>query len=290
MTQSVTVLNLRGEMLDSDRVARTIIEPYPHEVVITVNDETVVHTRNGQLCCEGYAPDIYVPASDVRHALLSSSETEIYCPYKTGTAVYYHAVVGGKRIDDVAWSYSDPLGHPTLTEHYAFNFDKVKIEVDGRQVRGHVRDPHKIITVKTLEVNLRLEILGKVIVDTDRALILEETGLPSRFYIPDSDTKQGYLVMSERRSVCTYKGEANYYHLQVEQRLIENAVWTYVDAWTDFATDVGKIEGYLGFYTSTFDRVFLDHLEINHAANDLASDSDMIANPTIDQVLQDKIN
>jgi len=281
---------MRGEMLDSNRVARTIIEPYPHEVVITVNDEMVVHTRNGQLCCEGYAPDIYVPASDVRHELLSSSNTEIYCPYKTGTAVYYHAVVGGKTIDDVAWSYSDPLGHPTLSEHYAFNFDKVKIEVDGQQVRGHVRDPHKIITVKTLEVNLRLEILGKVIVDTDRALILEETGLPSCFYVPDFDTEQAYLVMSERRSVCTYKGEANYYHLQVEQRLIENAVWKYVDAWTDFATDVGKIEGYLGFYSSTFDRVFLNHLEINHAVNDLASDSDMIANPTIDQVLQDKLN
>jgi uncharacterized protein (DUF427 family) len=290
MTQSVAVLNGRGEMLDPNRVGQTIIEPYPHEVVITVNEEMVVHTRNGQLCCEGYAPDIYVPASDVRHELLATSNTKTYCPYKTGIAVYYHAVVGGKKIDDVAWSYSDPLGHPTLSEHYAFNFDKVKIEVDGQQVRGHVRDPHKIITVKALEANLRLEILGKVIVDTNRALILEETGLPSRFYIPKFDIKKGCLVMSERQSVCTYKGEARYYHLQVEQRLIENAVWTYVDAWNDFAPDVGKIEGYLGFYTSTFDRVFLDHLEIKHAANDLASDIDMIANPTIDQVLRDKIN
>ena len=53
-------------------------------------------------------PRLYVARDVVRMDLLVPSPTTTYCPYK-GTASHWSAVVGGTRVDDVAWSYEDPL-------------------------------------------------------------------------------------------------------------------------------------------------------------------------------------
>jgi uncharacterized protein (DUF427 family) len=56
----------------------------------------------------GLAPRLYVRPALVRMDLLVPSATITYCPYK-GTASYWSAVVEGSVVDDVAWSYEDPL-------------------------------------------------------------------------------------------------------------------------------------------------------------------------------------
>lgn len=53
-------------------------------------------------------PRLYVPPDQVRRDLLIASSTTTYCPYK-GTAWYWSAVVGDVVVEDVAWSYEDPL-------------------------------------------------------------------------------------------------------------------------------------------------------------------------------------
>ena len=44
--------------------------------------------------------------------LLSPSATQTYCPYK-GTATYWTARIGGVVLDDIAWSYEEPLPEST---------------------------------------------------------------------------------------------------------------------------------------------------------------------------------
>ena len=51
---------------------------------------------------------LYVARDEVRMDLLEPSDTTTYCAYK-GTATYWHAVVGGVRVEDAAWVYEDPL-------------------------------------------------------------------------------------------------------------------------------------------------------------------------------------
>ena len=53
-------------------------------------------------------PRLYVRRDLVRMDLLRPSPTTTYCPYK-GTASYWTAVVGDVVVEDVAWSYDDPL-------------------------------------------------------------------------------------------------------------------------------------------------------------------------------------
>jgi uncharacterized protein (DUF427 family) len=54
------------------------------------------------------APRLYVARDRVRTDLLTPSDTTTYCPYK-GEASYWTATVGDTVVEDVAWSYDDPL-------------------------------------------------------------------------------------------------------------------------------------------------------------------------------------
>ncbi|OAA28144.1 hypothetical protein UG55_1006117 [Frankia sp. EI5c] len=54
------------------------------------------------------APRLYVHPDQVDRTILRPSPTTTYCPYK-GTASYWTAVVDGVVVEDVAWSYEDPL-------------------------------------------------------------------------------------------------------------------------------------------------------------------------------------
>jgi uncharacterized protein (DUF427 family) len=56
----------------------------------------------------GHEPRLYVRPDAVRRDLLIASTTTTYCPYK-GTAWYWSAVVDDVVVEDVAWSYEDPL-------------------------------------------------------------------------------------------------------------------------------------------------------------------------------------
>jgi uncharacterized protein (DUF427 family) len=51
-------------------------------------------------------PRLYVGREHLLHPL-EPSATTTYCPYK-GTASHFTAVIGGRRVPDIAWSYEDP--------------------------------------------------------------------------------------------------------------------------------------------------------------------------------------
>jgi uncharacterized protein (DUF427 family) len=54
-----------------------------------------------------------------------------------------------------------------------------------------------------------------------------ETGLAPRAYVPRTDVRAGALAPSATRSLCPYKGEASWWHLQAGDRRFEDAGWSY---------------------------------------------------------------
>ena len=67
----------------------------------------------------------------------------------------------------------------------------------------------------------------EVVADSRSAFALREGSLPPRIYIPRADVKMDNLVRTDHRTHCPYKGDANYFTLQVGDQIAENAVWTY---------------------------------------------------------------
>jgi uncharacterized protein (DUF427 family) len=70
---------------------------------------------------------LYVDPSHVRTDLLRQSNTSSYCNYK-GPASYWSAVVGDTVVDDVAWSYADPLPESSPIRGF-FSFDPARADV-----------------------------------------------------------------------------------------------------------------------------------------------------------------
>ncbi len=71
----------------------------------------------------------YFPPEDVRTELLAESGTRTKCPYK-GMASYWSAEVNGQRVEDVAWSYPDPLPEAwKVRDHLCFFGHGVETEV-----------------------------------------------------------------------------------------------------------------------------------------------------------------
>ncbi len=74
------------------------------------------------------------------------------------------------------------------------------------------------------EVEVRAN--GVVLAKTSRALALNETGYPRRFYLPEADVKVA-LEPNPHRTHCPYKGDAVYANVAVNGLPIERAAWSY---------------------------------------------------------------
>jgi uncharacterized protein (DUF427 family) len=83
------------------------------QLVIEVSGVTLVDTTQTLVVyVSALEPRLYVAPDEARMDLLERSATETYCPYQ-GTAFYWSARIGDTLIEDVAWSYDDPLPEST---------------------------------------------------------------------------------------------------------------------------------------------------------------------------------
>ena len=95
---------------------------------VDVGGITLVDTIDTVILFEtALEPRLYVAPSLVRTDLLRRSETSSYCNYK-GVATYWTAVVGDAVVEDVAWSYEDPLPESLPIKGY-LSFDTTRAAV-----------------------------------------------------------------------------------------------------------------------------------------------------------------
>jgi uncharacterized protein (DUF427 family) len=118
-----------------DPYHRVDVRTGSRHVKVKVGGETVAQSGRPKVLFEtGLSPRYYLPPEDVNTGLLSPSETVTHCPYK-GTASYWSAEIGGETVEDVAWSYPEPLPEAAKTGgHFCFLGEGVEVEVDGERV------------------------------------------------------------------------------------------------------------------------------------------------------------
>jgi uncharacterized protein (DUF427 family) len=84
---------------------------------------------------------------------------------------------------------------------------------------------HRITTRPSLS-HVRVESAdGTVLAETTRAVELDETGLPTRYYIPRDDVRLELLEPSDTTSHCPFKGDATYFSAPHAK----DAFWVYED-------------------------------------------------------------
>jgi uncharacterized protein (DUF427 family) len=90
----------------------------------------------------------------------------------------------------------------------------------------HARDPYHRVDAVPSSRRVRVLLDGEVLAETDRSVVIFETGLPARWYMPREDVRVE-LVPSDLQTVCAYKGYASYVSARTEGGIRENLVWTY---------------------------------------------------------------
>ena len=116
-------------------------------------------------------------------------------------------------------------------------------------IHVHPKDPFKRIEILQSSRDIKVFVDGQRIAHTDTAMHLYETGLPCRFYIPLTSIDPSVLRPSKTRTQCPYKGEAEYYSVEVNGKLHEDLFWYY----TRPTLESGKIEGLVCPYNERVD-------------------------------------
>jgi len=101
-------------------------------VRVELGGVTVAETHRPRLLFEtGLPTRYYMPKVDVRMDLLTPTDLRTRCPYK-GEAVYWTAEAGGRRYEDVVWSYPAPIPEcPKIEGLLCFYNERADIFVDG---------------------------------------------------------------------------------------------------------------------------------------------------------------
>jgi uncharacterized protein (DUF427 family) len=84
----------------------------------------------------------------------------------------------------------------------------------------------------------------RVVRQHERSLLLDEAGLPTRYYLPREEVRTGLLRPTDTATHCRYKGDASYWSAQVGGQTYDDVVWSYEKP----IPGAGGISGLMCFY------------------------------------------
>ena len=209
-----------------ERRGLILFEDSPRRIRGILAGETVVDSTRVKLLHEhGHLPIYYFPREDVRFDLLEPTDHHTRCPWK-GEASYWSLRVGDQVAENAVWGYPEPLDDapPGLADYVAFYWNKLDTwyEEDEEAI-VHPRDPYHRVDVVSSSRHVVVRLGDEVLAESTRPVALFETGLPTRWYLPDEDVRMDLLSSSDKRTGCAYKGFASYWSVGDE----EDLVWTY---------------------------------------------------------------
>jgi uncharacterized protein (DUF427 family) len=225
------------------------VEPTPRRIRVRFGQELIADSDRAQLLIRygpGGLPTYYLPLEDVRPDALVDETTSPDGQRR------WTVRSGRKRAEGAAWTYEDPTGPmAALADHVTFSWRQLDWYEEDERVVVHARDPHK--RVDTLRSSRRVQVYigGEQVADSVRPLMLFETSLPTRFYLPFTDVRTELLEASDTVTICPYKGQARYWSLRVGDTFEPDIAWSYPDP----IPENPKIRDLLCFFNERVDLV-----------------------------------
>jgi uncharacterized protein (DUF427 family) len=104
--------------------------------------------------------------------------------------------------------------------------------------------PDHPIAVTPNPGRIMVEVAGRTLADTRRALTLKEASYPPVQYIPREDVDMALLQRADHATYCPYKGDCSYFSIPSAGERGANAVWSYEHPYPA----VAEIGDHLAFY------------------------------------------
>ena len=234
------------------------IEFSPRRVRTYFGGKLIADSDRALLVYETKRPPAYwFPIADVRMGYLQRQK-----PSDASTdTVRWRLAVNGRVAEKAARAYANPDGDRVALEgHLTFYWDEMDAWFEeDEEVFVHPRDPYSRVDTVHSSRHVRVEVGGVVVAETHRPVLLFETGLPTRYYIPKQDVRMDLLVPTASVTRCPYKGVARYWSGPVGDEMIQDFAWGYPAP----IPECPKIESLLSFYNERVD-LYVDGVLQDH--------------------------
>jgi uncharacterized protein (DUF427 family) len=198
-------------------------------------------------------PNYAYEQADIRTDLLVPSRTappdgfDFFEP-RGAVSEIYDLVVGDRTLLRAAWRRDDPALADLLVVSWRPGLLDRWLE-ESEEVGGHPRDPYKRVEALASTRHVVISLDGVTLADTTRPVLLFETGLPTRFYVPEDDLVAAALEPGRAHSFCPYKGRADRYWSVRGRSDARDIAWSYAEPFPA----VGKVAGRVAFYNELVD-------------------------------------
>ncbi|MGH3678162.1 MAG: DUF427 domain-containing protein [Mycobacterium sp.] len=217
-------------------------EPTAKRVRVFLGGEPVADTRDARLVWEPrrVVPTYAVPLSALSAQLVPAGAESgadegvgvmmpaLSRPILDPTVPFEAHSCAGSAFDVIAGAETGARAafrpdDPDLTDYVILEFDAFEWREEDEPIVSHPHDPFGRIDVLRSSRHVRIELDGRLLAESSRPMLLFETLLPVRFYLPREDVVVR-LDPSDTVSYCAYKGRATYYSVPDGPR---DVAWTY---------------------------------------------------------------
>lgn len=200
-------------------------EPVIQRIRVLLGDQLVAETSGAALVWEPrcIVPAYAVPASDIAVPATFTPydvpDPAVWPPLITpehrgvlhlaeGSTVTL--TVGDRELAHIGFRFDDP----DLAGLILLRWDPFTWQEENATMTGHAQDVFARIRTLPSDRRVRVSYRGTLLAESTRPVLLLETGLPPRWYLPREDLTPGLFTESDHHTVCAYKGLASYLSLR----------------------------------------------------------------------------
>jgi uncharacterized protein (DUF427 family) len=233
--------------------ARLRIEHGAKRIRAYLGGELVADTVRPLLVWEiPYYPTYYFPAADVRTELLQADDGGEHSPSR-GDGHTFTVSAGGKQAPAGAQRYVDsPIDELRDAIRLEWSAMDAWFEED-EEVFIHARSPYTRVDILPSSRHVRVEVAGVTVADSDKPMLLFETGLGTRYYFPKTHVRMDLLTPTDTVTHCPYKGQAEYWSVRAGDAVHADLAWSYRTP----LPESERIAGLISFYNEKLD-IYVD--------------------------------
>lgn len=227
---------------------RVRTEPSGKRVRAYLGGELVADSKRPWMVWEHpYFPLYYLPREDVAAKLVATGE--IQTSPSRGDGVVHDLEIGGATASGAAVTFPEsPL--PEIRDLVRIDWKSMDqwFEED-EEVYVHPRDPYKRVDILSSSRRVEVEVDGVKVADSESPMLLFETTLPVRYYLPKPHIQMDLLIPTGTSTECPYKGKAEYWSVNLGGQVHADIAWSYPFPLQESA----KIAGLIAFYNEKVD-------------------------------------
>lgn len=226
-----------GELLNFGE-HQVYLESSPKRVRVEVATDIVADSLQPRLLHQPGAPaSWWFPRADVRADLLEDvGDREEHA--LLGRTRLFDLHLGERVVRRFAHDHPDVPALDGLVHVDCHQADRIYEE--DELVAAEAIDPFHRVDVRDTSRHVRISLDGVILAESHAPRMVFETTARPRFYFTGDELRTDLLAPSDRQAICQYKGNGDYFHVKLAERLVRDLVWRYTRPNDDGRRIVGR--------------------------------------------------